>query len=166
MKDIRDEIAELLPEPSFGEDIRSKMVPCTPPEVPVETKAAAKIEPVVEPPAPASVIEKPVKQAKAPAASGCFQMDAGLLIPRLKSRVEPQLPPGARAYVQNSQVTVRVKARIDEKGSVTVNEVAGSNVIINNSVRVAVEQWRFTPVRDESGPRCVDTELPIVFSGK
>jgi hypothetical protein len=34
-------------------------------------------------------------------------------------------------------------------------------VLINAAVENAVLQWTFTPVRDHSGPRCVDTEIPI-----
>ena len=41
-------------------------------------------------------------------------------------------------------------------------EVIGTNVILNNSVRTAVEKWKFSPIVDASGPRCVDTEILVM----
>jgi len=54
-----------------------------------------------------------------------------------------------------------VKARIDEAGNVTVSDTQGGNTMLNTAVRAAVEKWKFTPIIDQSGSRCVDTEIPI-----
>ena len=88
-------------------------------------------------------------------------MDPQLALARLKTKVEPEIPREARAYFQNSQIAIRLKTRIDLSGNVAVLEVNGTNVIINNSVRTAVEKWKFTPIVDASGPRCVDTEILV-----
>jgi TonB family protein len=90
-------------------------------------------------------------------------METQLALTRLKMRVDPEIPPGGRAYLQNSQVTVKVKVKIDEAGSVTTLEVSGSNAMLNNAVRTAVEKWKFTPIADRNGPRCVNTEIPVVL---
>ena len=63
--------------------------------------------------------------------------------------------------MHGSQVTVRVKARIDEAGNVTVSETQGANPTVNAAVRAALERWKFTPIIDQNGSRCVDTEIPI-----
>jgi len=89
-------------------------------------------------------------------------MDPQLALARLKTRVEPEIPREARAYFQNAQVPVRLKTRIDQSGNVAVLDVTGTNVILNNSVRAAVEKWKFSPVMDASGPRCVDTEILVM----
>ncbi len=88
-------------------------------------------------------------------------MDPQLALARLKTRVEPEIPREAHAYFQNSQIAIRLKTRIDQSGNVAVLEVNGTNVIINNSVRTAVEKWKFSPIVDASGPRCVDTEILV-----
>jgi len=67
-------------------------------------------------------------------------------------------------YLQNTTPTIVVKARIEDNGSVTVLDASGANVLVNNAVRAAVENWKFTPAMDENGPRCVDTEIPIGIS--
>jgi hypothetical protein len=88
-------------------------------------------------------------------------MDPQLALARLKTKVEPEIPREARAYFQNTQIAIRLKTRIDQGGNVAVSEVNGTNVIINNSVRTAVEKWKFSPIVDASGPRCVDTEILV-----
>jgi TonB family protein len=90
-------------------------------------------------------------------------MDSQLALARLKTRVDPEIPAASRAYLQNAQVTLKVKARIDESGNVTTTEVTGSNAILNNAVRSAVGRWKFSPMADKSGPRCVNTEIPVVM---
>jgi len=92
-------------------------------------------------------------------------MDSQLALTRLKTRVDPEIPREARAYIQNSQVAVRLKTRIDPAGNVSVLETSGTNVILNNSVRTAVERWKFVPTQDANGPRCVETEI-LVMIGK
>jgi hypothetical protein len=56
-----------------------------------------------------------------------------------------------------------VKTRIDEGGNVTVKDSQGSNPSVNAAVTAAVERWKFTPIIDQNGTRCVDTEIPIVL---
>jgi hypothetical protein len=132
---------------------------------PADTKVASRIEP--KPPAPKNE-SKPATAVKpdvaATAARTCFQMESQLALHRLKQRVEPAFSPQALAYLQNSQATVNVKARIDDTGNVTVIDVSGAHSVITSAVRTAVEMWKFTPAMDEKGPRCVDTEIPIVIS--
>lgn len=155
---LRSQITELIPEPSFAEDIRSKMVPCTPTES-VGPRAVAKIESKTD------LVGDRIdsrSETKASSNAGCLAMDPQLALARLKTRVEPEIPREARAYIQNSQVSVRLKARIDQSGNVTVSEVTGINIILNNSIRSAVEKWKFTPIVDMSGPRCVDTEIQVM----
>jgi TonB family protein len=88
-------------------------------------------------------------------------MDPQAAVARLKTRVSPVIPREALAFLQNAQVIVRVKVKIDENGNVTPGEATGSNPLLNNSVRSAVEQWKFSPAKDESGTRCVETELSV-----
>jgi outer membrane biosynthesis protein TonB len=69
-----------------------------------------------------------------------------------------------RYYLKSSaQIVVRVKARITETGDLTVTSMQDGNPIINAAVRTAVSEWKFSPIRDNNGPRCVDTEIPIVI---
>ncbi len=157
MSEVRTRISELLPEPSFGEDIRSKIVPCPAPEPPAPPKVAAVIEPAPEP-----VINKvQAPPEPKPAPKGCVQMPGPLALARLKTRVEPEFPAAVRTFFQNSQITVSIKARIDETGSATVTEATGANTVIINALRSAVERWKFIPMVDESGPRCANTEFQM-----
>jgi hypothetical protein len=127
MDGIKSQIAEMIPEPAFGEDIRSQMTTCS-------------------------------------KATGCVQTPTNLALTRLKTQVNPELSPNLRSFFRGQQVTVRVKARIDEAGGVRVSDIQGGNAGLNSAVRVAVEQWKFAPAVDQSGPRCVETELPIVIT--
>jgi TonB family protein len=95
--------------------------------------------------------------------TGCLQMSTPLALTRLKTRVDPEFP----AYLVTqigTQMTVRVKATISEKGNVTAKDVRGDNPLLNNAVKVAVEQWKFSPALLDGGARCVDTEIPIVIN--
>jgi tetratricopeptide (TPR) repeat protein len=125
MDAVRNQINDVLPDPSFGEDIRSRMLDCK--------------------------------------KTGCVPTKAALALTRLKTRVNPEISPGVRTFIRSS-MTVRARIRIDEGGNVTVNDIRGENVAINNSVRSAMERWKFSPAVDQSGPRCVDTEIPIVIT--
>jgi tetratricopeptide (TPR) repeat protein len=124
MNAIRTQISELLPDPSFGEDVRAKMTTCT--------------------------------------KTGCLDMSAQLAMARLKTRVNPDISPALQSFIRGNPVTVRVKARIDESGNVTVSDAQGTNPSLNSAVRTAVEKWKFSPIIDQNGSRCVDTEIPIV----
>jgi tetratricopeptide (TPR) repeat protein len=123
MNKVKADMADMLPDPSFGEDIRERMTTCM--------------------------------------KSGCLQMTSVLAMARLKTRVNPELSPALQSFMHGSQVTVRVKTRIDEAGNVTVSNTEGGNPTINAAVRTAVEKWKFTPIIDAAGARCVETEIPI-----
>ena len=154
---MRGEITELIPEPSFAEDLRSRMVVCTPVEPPAP-RIAAKIESKTD--LAADKIDSQLGTKTKPTA--CLAMDPQLALARLKTKVEPEIPREARAYFQNAQIPVRLKTRIDHSGNVTVVEVIGVNIILNNAVRAAVEKWKFSPIVDSSGTRCVDTEILVM----
>ena len=123
MNKVKADMSDMLPDPSFGEDIRDHMTTCT--------------------------------------KNGCLQMSSVLAMARLKTRVNPELSPALQGFMHGSQTTVRVKARIDEAGNVTVSDTDGTNSMVSAAVRAAVEKWKFTPVIDQSGSRCVQTEIPI-----
>ena len=150
MTAIRGQISELLPEPSFGEDIRAQMTVCEPTKTPnttteVRTEAVANITP------PANV-------------AGCLEMQTALVLARLKTRVDPVITNDVRYYLKNNpEMSVRVKAKISETGDVTVISIQDSNPILNSSIRNALVQWKFVPIRDQNGPRCVETEIPILI---
>ena len=94
---------------------------------------------------------------------GCMPVTTQLALARLKVQVNPVVPPAFQAMVRGSSVTVRVKTRIDEKGDVTVIESQGGTSVLNDSVRAAVEHWKFAPIMDTKGPRCAEAEIPIVI---
>jgi len=150
MTAIRGQISELLPEPSFGEDIRAQMTVCEPTKTPnttteVRTEAVANITP------PANV-------------AGCLEMQTALVLARLKTRVDPVITSDVRYYLKNNpEMSVRAKAKISETGDVTVISIQDSNPILNSSIRNALVQWKFVPIRDQNGPRCVETEIPILI---
>jgi tetratricopeptide (TPR) repeat protein len=138
---LRGQIADLLPEPSFGADIRNNMVSCEQPK---------------------KIVSVDVPVAK-PASVACLDMQSQLALARLKTRVDPVITKELRAFLK-SETVVRVKARINETGDVTVTGMPdNTNPVLNNVISNAVSQWKFTPIRDQSGPRCVDTEFSIVL---
>jgi len=73
-----------------------------------------------------------------------------------------RLPEGRDVMPQQTlgfqRILQRAAAHVQSSGR---DEVNGTNVIINNSVRTAVEKWKFSPIVDASGPRCVDTEILV-----
>jgi TonB family protein len=69
-----------------------------------------------------------------------------------------------RNFFKNSQIVVRVKTRITEDGSVIVTGMSEGNPVLNEAIRAAVTQWKFVPIRDQNGVRCVDTELSLTMS--
>jgi hypothetical protein len=95
--------------------------------------------------------------------NGCLQMSSPLAMARLKVRVNPDISPALQNFIRGTQLSVRVKARIDESGNVSVSETQGTNPSVNSAVKTAVEKWKFTPILDQNGSRCVDTEIPIVI---
>jgi hypothetical protein len=126
MEDVRLHVNELLPEPSFAEDILAKMKTCTP--------------------------------------AGCLQMNSQLALARLKTRVDPEFPVYALSQLKVSSVVVHVKARIDERGDIASSEVYGGSPLLHTAVRAAFQQWKFSPALVDEGPRCVDTDIPIVIN--
>ncbi|HEY2383347.1 MAG TPA: tetratricopeptide repeat protein [Terriglobia bacterium] len=145
MKAIRGQITDLLPEPSFGEDLRNQMKPCA-----EEAKVAlAAAQPVV---------------TKVNTPQGCMEMQSPLAMARLKTRVAPVITDDLRNYLKNKGgVLVHVKVRIGETGDVTVTGVQESNPLLAKTVQDAVRQWKFTAIRDTTGIRCVDTDIPLAL---
>jgi tetratricopeptide (TPR) repeat protein len=152
MQSVSRQISELFPDASFAPDIRAKMKPCEAPAKPVVARVA--VEPPPEPAKPK--INNP---------GGCIDMQSQLALTRLKTRVDPTVTTELRQYLKNNgEMVVRVKARINESGDVSVTGLnENSNPILGTVVRNAVNQWKFSPIRDASGLRCVDTEIPIVM---
>ena len=91
-------------------------------------------------------------------------MEFAQALVHLKSRVYPDISPQVATFLRNSQVLVHVKVRINQDGSVTPKEATGGNLIINDAVSDAVAQWKFSPIRDQAGVRCVDTEIMMNLS--
>jgi len=164
MNDIRSQITELLPDPSFGEDIRATMKPCNPPALKADLPSNRQVN--VVPGASAGARQETkseVKTAMLNPTNQCLQIDYRVALTRLKTRVEPEIPREARPYIQSSSVTVRVKIRVDAIGNVISSETPGGNPMFNNAVKTAVDRWKFSPAMDASGARCVDTEIPMVI---
>jgi len=50
---------------------------------------------------------------------------------------------------------------------VTSTELKGGNSLLYGVIKTAVEQWKFLPaVIENLGPRCVETDIPIVIKTK
>jgi hypothetical protein len=128
MEEIRGRINTLLPEPSIGEDVLTRMTSCKP--------------------------------------TACIPMSAQLALTRLRTRVDPQFPAHVISQIKGAPVTVRVKAKIDEKGNVTSGELEGGNALLYNPIRAALTEWKFSPAVVEGEPRCVDTEIPFIVNVK
>jgi len=50
-----------------------------------------------------------------------------------------------------------------EKGELFVLSTEGESPMMNTAIRTAIQQWNFSPTVDQTGPRCVETEIPIVI---
>jgi hypothetical protein len=96
--------------------------------------------------------------------TGCIAMSTQLALTRLKSRVDPQFSSMVVAQLKVAPVTIRVKAKINEKGEATATELNGGNPLLYNAIRTAFDQWKFSPALVEGEARCVDTEIPIVIN--
>jgi tetratricopeptide (TPR) repeat protein len=157
MNSIREQILTLLPDPSFGDDIRSQMKICPPPSEKIAATPKADDS-------AGFARSQPAGNADAASNGACIPMQTQLVLTRLKTRVDPVITNELRTYLKNnSQVVTRVKARISETGDVSVMGMTDGNPILNNAVRAAVTAWKFSPIRDQNGPRCVDTEIPITI---
>ena len=95
--------------------------------------------------------------------TSCLQMSSQLALARLKTRVNPIFPPAVREATARAPANVRIRVKIDEKGDVSVGDILGGNPVMNEPLRRAVERWKFIPATDQHGPRCVDTEFPMVI---
>jgi hypothetical protein len=94
-------------------------------------------------------------------------MESTLAMARLKERVEPKISSQLAAQVQVFPVTIRVKTRITDKGDVVSTELKGGNSLLYSAIQAAVDQWKFLPAVIEGiGPRCVETDIPIVIKTK
>jgi len=96
--------------------------------------------------------------------TGCIQMTSQLALARLRTRVDPEFSPYIRAQIKVSPITVRVKARISEKGDVVSSEPQGGNAILYGPIRTAFDRWKFSPAIVQNEARCVETEIPIVIT--
>jgi tetratricopeptide (TPR) repeat protein len=123
---IKNQISEMLPDPSIGEDILPQLADCVKKE--------------------------------------CMQMSTELILTRLRTRVDVEILPSLRSFLRGAPATILVHARIDEKGDVVSATIDGGNPALNQATLAAVTRWKFTRVLDADGPRCVDTELPLVIT--
>jgi outer membrane biosynthesis protein TonB len=82
---------------------------------------------------------------------------------RLKVRVNPEIGPGLREYIDRGIKGIVVSILIDEKGNVTVKQVT-ADPRIAISLRTAVGQWKFSPTIIGGQPRCVETDIPITLT--
>jgi hypothetical protein len=105
-----------------------------------------------------SIAQDLLSQMTACTSTGCLEMNAQLALVRLKARVNPVF----RTEVK-SVFNVMIHARISETGSVTVNGIESGNPAFSDPIRAAVERWKFSPIADDQGPRCVDTEIPMTI---
>lgn len=140
---LRQQNAELLPDPAIVADMVSKLVPCAPDPPRVATPAAVPPVPVAAP-------------------LGCLQMESTLAMVRLKTRVNPEIPPNR--LPAGGVIEIRVKVKIDENGDVAVLGVEGSNSYIQAVMKDTVAKWKFYPAVSDDRRRCVETELPVKLS--
>ena len=140
LETLKQQLAELLPDPTIASDMVSKLAPCAAP-----------------PPAPTPV------SASVPVSQGCLQMESTLAMVRLKTRVSPDIPPN-RLPVGGGAIDLRVKVRIDENGDVAVQGVEGGNAYINATMKDTMAKWKFYPAIIDDQRRCVETDLPVRLS--
>jgi len=146
---LRLEASEQLPNQAIAADLVLGLVPCAPAP---DTNAGS---------AANAASAAGAKASPVGAAQGCLQMESQLAMTRLKTRVNPDIPPNRLPI---GSIDLRVKVRIDEDGNVAVKGVEGSNFYINEMMRVSVEKWKFLPAMTESQRRCVEAEIPVVLT--
>jgi hypothetical protein len=95
--------------------------------------------------------------------TSCIPTDSSLAMTRIEKKVDPVFSPAVVTRLRGLNTTVRVKARIDVKGSLEIKEIQGGDPLLYNGIRDAVQQWKFRPTLTELGARCVDTEIPILI---
>jgi tetratricopeptide (TPR) repeat protein len=99
-----------------------------------------------------------LNQMKVCTSTTCLQMTSTLVMTRIKTRVNPSL---SASDVGRNGLTLRAQVKIDKNGDVVVSSVQGGTPHVNETVRDALGRWKFTPITDEYGPRCVDAEIPL-----
>ena len=103
-------------------------------------------------------------QRKTCTRTGCMPMAPELVLARLRVQVKPVIPPVFQDLARGAQqLVVVVKTRIDEKGNVTAADAQGGNPVLTDAVKNAVVQWKFAPIVEVSGPRCVDANISVVI---
>ena len=139
MDRIRAEADKMLPDESIAKDSLQQMSNC------------------VRDPQP--TVQAEVSNPPAEAVAECIQSPSETAMIRLKTRVEPELPPQVRR-----QVRVRAAVKIDHHGNTTVRRLQGGSVVVNKAVVKALKEWKFYPAKVDNQARCVETELSIVVS--
>jgi len=99
-------------------------------------------------------------QMKICTSTTCLQMTSQLLMTRIKTRVNPTL---TAAEVGRVSLTIRAQVKIDKDGDVSVVSMQGGTPRVNDTVKAALLRWKFIPVTDEYGLRCVDSEIPLAI---
>jgi hypothetical protein len=136
---FRQQTRDFLPSEAIAVDMLSKLAPCAP-----------------------KVIPKLPAPPKVAVARGCLTMPSQVAMARIKTRVNPEIPP---QRMPTTPVSLTVKVRIDESGNVEVKDIAGGSLYLNEAMKIAIEKWKFIPARtEEDGSRCVEAELPVVLS--
>jgi len=97
-------------------------------------------------------------------ALGCIQVESQLALTRLKTRVDPVLSPDLKSQVKMFPVRMVIKARISEQGDVVSHELQGGHPALYRVVSTAVSRWKFSPAITKDGPRCVETEIPLIIN--
>jgi len=138
---FRQQSRDLFPNETIAADVISKLSPCAP---------VAK--------APVEKVEVPL--ASTVAAPTCLEMPSQQAMARVKNQTTPNIP---FDRLPADPVSLRARVRIDENGNVSVKEISGASVYINEMMRVAIERWKFSPAVVENQRRCVDTELPVLL---
>jgi tetratricopeptide (TPR) repeat protein len=142
MDSLRRKANGLLPEAAIARDILDQMNNCAgKPVNPVQAVAATQSEPELN--------------------ERCLENSSAVALIRLKSRVEPRLPPELE---QKGNVRVNVSVKIDNAGNTRVYQVRGASMPLTKAVIAAVDQWKFHPATHNDRPTCVETEFPIVVS--
>jgi tetratricopeptide (TPR) repeat protein len=95
----------------------------------------------------------------------CIQLSQATALGRVEHREDAKLPPGIvpRPIPQNFALTIPVRVRIDEIGSVTVADPESIQSNIRDSVVAAAGKWKFNPYTSGTTARCVGTTIPIAF---
>lgn len=94
----------------------------------------------------------------------CSWTDPTAAMSHVVNRVEPVLPAEVRRSIAASlPTTVYAHVRIDETGNVEVVETQGINAGLRDTIRNAVEQWKFAPAVYGEPHQCTETIIPVVI---